>query len=71
MAHVGVLVVYVWCYEHATLSTFAVDGYDATTACCACGGGHEVDVTATPAPTTSINTLGGRYVGPDGNMLFL
>ena len=53
-------------YPHATFSTFAVDGYDATTACCACGGGNEVDENATPAPTTSINDLGGRYRGPDG-----
>ena len=55
-------------YPHATFATFAVDGYDATTACCACGGGHEVDEKATPAPTTSINDLGGRYHGSDGKI---
>jgi hypothetical protein len=53
-------------YPDATYSTFAVDSYDASQACCYCGGGDEVPETATPAPTTSINTLGGRYVGNKG-----
>jgi hypothetical protein len=44
-----------------------VDGMGASEACCACGGGDMVPISATPAPTTTINTLGMKHPGKNGN----
>jgi hypothetical protein len=57
-------------YPGATFSSFAVDEFDASQACCICGGGNDLPETATPAPTTTMNTLGGRYIGKKGQKAF-
>ena len=48
-------------------TAFGADGMDASQACCACGGGDMVSVSATPAPTSTVNTLGTKHPGKSGN----
>ena len=53
-----------WPYDGLSFADVGADGFDATTACCACGGGEMKADEATPAPTSAINTL-GKYPGKD------